>query len=151
MAEDADARPPAPSPLVDLLPRDLLVLVLARLDFASAERLLATCTALRTRGGGDEGDGLYRRVAVERWGAAFWERALTRRTWRHHTSMRDELRSIAQFERRLATVGAPLWSEADYRRLWDYEELVAKDRLRRAALARGGAARWRVLGAAGPP
>jgi len=143
--EPADRDAPPPSPLVDLLPRDVLVLVLARLDFASAERLLATCTALRARGGGDEGDGLYRRVAVERWGAAFWDRALTRRTWRRFTSMRDELRSIAQFERRLATVGAPLWSEADYRRMWDYEELVAEDRLRR-----GARARWRVLGAAGP-
>ena len=88
---------------------------------ASAERLLATCTTLRARARGDD---LYRRVAVERWGAAFWRRALTRRTSRHFLSMRHELRLIAQFERQLAAMDAPAWGEADYRLLWDCEERV---------------------------
>lgn len=110
-----------PADPVARLPDELLVVVLARLDFASAERLLATCTTLRARARGDD---LYRRVAVERWGAAFWRRALTRRTSRHFLSMRHELRLIAQFERQLAAMDAPAWGEADYRLLWDCEERV---------------------------
>ena len=109
-----------PADPVARLPDELLVVVLARLDFASAERLLATCTTLRARARDD----LYRRVAVERWGAAFWRRALTRRTSRHFLSMRHELRLIAQFERQLAAMDAPAWGEADYRLLWDCEERV---------------------------
>jgi hypothetical protein len=97
----------------DLLPRDVWILVCARLPFDDATRLLSLCRHVR--------DVDYWNLAVETHGHSFWARALSRRTRRRFTSMRDELRTLHLFETKLRAADLPRWTEADFYKWWDAE------------------------------
>lgn len=121
-----------PPSLVDL-PADALALVLERLDFEGVECALATCEALRAYA---RDDATYARLAHAWWGDSFWRRALTRRTWRVHVSMRQELRDIARFERWMRATGGTPWTREHYESLWRCEERAWVARRRREGAQR---------------
>lgn len=111
---------------MEALPADALALVCARLRTPDAERLLGCSRALRAAAT----ESLYRAIAAERRGAAFWARALARPTRRPYAGMRAELRALHAFEAALAARGLPPWTDADFAAFWAFEA---------AGLARRGA------------
>ena len=66
-------------------------------------------------------DAFHRQVAVSRFGAAFWARALSRPTHRVFLSMRKELQTIDRFESHLRRTGNPLWTTTEYEAFWAME------------------------------
>ena len=116
---------------MESLPTDVWIDILVRLDHVSLERLCATCrTHYRAR------EATCRDVAHGRWGAAFWRDATRRVTWRTFTSFRDELRRIHRFEAELRAHRMPIWTHADYARLWQREAEAYEAVRRKMALMR---------------
>jgi hypothetical protein len=103
--------------MLEALPIDVLVLVCRGLSQFDVERLLATCAPLRAHARED----FFQALAVERWGAAFWHTARTRRTRHVFVSFRAELRRMACFDRTVVRAGGEPWGVAEYAAWWRYE------------------------------
>lgn len=112
---------------METLPFDALVAVCASLAQPDVERLLSCSRALRRH---HTQDIFYHAIAVERWGAYFWARALNRPTRQMFHSMREELRILHRFETELRKRKLAAWTTSDYHAWWTCEAAVTK----RAAL-----------------
>ena len=66
-------------------------------------------------------DTFFMLLAKLQWGSQFWYDAMHRQTSRTFKSMRYELWCIDRFQHRLCQHGFPLWKEADFRRMWEFE------------------------------
>ena len=102
---------------MDTFPTDLLVLVAAHLDHRSLEQLVATHRVFYDHA--DER--FYWHVACDRWGEAFWQRAVQRPTSRTFQSMRDELRILHLFFQNVRKAGGKEWTHKDFYAFWDFE------------------------------
>ena len=115
---------------MEALPADALALVCAPAR-PDAERLLGCSRALRAAAT----EALYRTVAVERRGAAFWARARPAGAPRLRRHARRAARDPRVRGR--ARRGPPPWTDADFAAFWAYEA---------AAVARAARAREKLVG-----